>query len=370
MQESKRSWRGRLPLLLIPIIIAVAAVQLRARLTVPPVALAKPLPVRVVAVAPQRIEFSRPFTARIEDMERAAISARLSSVVDTIRVREGEAVRRGDELIILDDRDALAEVARAQALVRQARADLLFQQKQIKADRALQREGGISQQELDNAERKLEGLTAALAQHENSLKLSEQRLGYTRIKAPISGMVQAIRINEGEFAAAGRPVMEIVGEQAYKAVIILPEREMSAIRTGATVHIDLPDDRRWSGHIDKIYPALDAKTHTGTVEVHLDRPVSHQLFPGSTARAEIVMSSLESAIAVPAQALFTREGESGLFVEQEGRALWRPVEPGRTNGRLVVIRQGVQAGDRVIITAYPSLENGVAVIVAEVEPKP
>lgn len=221
MQVRKRSWYRKLPLLLIPLLIAVAALQLKERLSVPPVAPGKPLPVRVVEVAPQDIEFVRSYTARIEDRERAALSARLNSVVDAVRVRRGDR-QAGDLLIELDDRDVRAEMKRSMALVRQVKADLLFQEKQIVVDRELYREGGISKLELDNAERKLEGLAATLSQHESSLRLAEQKLDYTRIRAPIGGRVQSIDISEGEHAAAGRPLIEIVSRDSYKAVVALP----------------------------------------------------------------------------------------------------------------------------------------------------
>lgn len=370
MQVRKRSWYRKLPLLLIPLLIAVAALQLKERLSVPPVAPGKPLPVRVVEVAPQDIEFVRSYTARIEDRERAALSARLNSVVDAVRVREGETVRQGDLLIELDDRDVRAEMKRSMALVRQVKADLLFQEKQIVVDRELYREGGISKLELDNAERKLEGLAATLSQHESSLRLAEQKLDYTRIRAPIGGRVQSIDISEGEHAAAGRPLIEIVSRDSYKAVVALPERDMPAVMVGAVVYIGLSDGRRWQGRVDKIYPALDERTHTGTAEVYLDQGVSSRLFPGSTVRADVVLSRQADALAVPAQALFHRDGRDGLFVEQDGIARWRDVVAGDSNGQAVVIRRGLNSGDRVIVTAYQTLQNGVAVTVSGVEEQP
>ena len=130
---------------------------------------------------------------------------------------------------MLDTQDVRSEVSRAQASVTKIEADIDFFEKQIVIDRTLYEGGAIPKTALDDSERKLKGLRASIAQQESGLKLSRQKLGYGKIYAPVSGRVQKVHISKGEQVAPGKPVMEIVGGASYKAVIPIPERDMSNI---------------------------------------------------------------------------------------------------------------------------------------------
>ncbi|MCF6275164.1 MAG: efflux RND transporter periplasmic adaptor subunit [Robiginitomaculum sp.] len=204
-------------------------------------------------------------------------------------------------------------------------------------------------------------MRASIAQQESGLKLSRQKLGYGKIYAPISGRIQKVLISKGEQVAPGKPVVEIVGGLNYKAVITIPERDMSNIAIGNTAYITTPDGGTWTGKIDKIYPALDVRTHTGTVDVRLDSDISKSFFAGSMTNVSLVSARYDNVLAVPTQAIFNRNGTSGVFTISGETAHWTPVTLGTSNGLQTIIKSGLSAGDAVITTPYPALNEGVKV---------
>jgi multidrug efflux system membrane fusion protein len=358
-----RKWAIRILVALfsIAVIVFVIIPKMASRSEAPPPASARQMVVKIIELSPQTLEFTRDYTARISDDSRTTISARLSTTIESIYFREGDVVRAGDVLALLDTHDVRTDMHRAEASVAKIKADIDFFEKQLKIDTALYQGGAISQTALDDTARKLKGLRASINQQESNLKLSEQKLGYGKIYAPVSGRIQAVFVSKGEQVAPGKPVMEIIGNGNYKAVITIPERDMNTLALGTPAYIQLPDDTFWTGHVDRIYPALDDRTHTGSVDVHLDPQISKKFFVGSMAHAKLVKANHKNTLAVPAQAIFTRDGSYGVFVERDGIAHWAPIIPGPSNGRQTIIKSGLDAGVHVITTPYPGLNEGVNV---------
>lgn len=335
--------------------------KMKARQAVPPPATARAMVVKTVRLAPGQLEFTRSYTARITDDGRTLVSARLSTTIAEVYFSEGDVVKAGDVLALLDTQDVRSEVNRSKAAVAKIEADIEFFEKQIIIDRTLYEGGAIPKTALDDNERKLKGLLATISQQESGLKLSQQKLGYGKIYAPVSGRIQKIHVGKGEQVAPGKPVMEIVGGQDYKAVVTIPERDMGNISLADTAYIQLPNGSVWAGKVDKIYPALDERTHTGTVDVNLSSDISQNFFAGSMTQANLVSATYENVLAVPTQAIFNRGGANGVFVDEDGTARWKPVTLGSSNGTQTIISSGLQAGDNVITTPYPALNEGVKI---------
>lgn len=362
-----RKWVIRALFLLGLLLVAkfIIMPKMKARQSVPPPATARPMVVKTVRLSPQTLEFTSDYTARITDDGRTMVSARLSTIIAKVYFSEGDMVNAGDVLALLDTQDVRSEVNRAKASVTKIEADIEFFEKQIIIDRALYEGGAIPKTALDDSERKLKGLRASISQQESGLKLSRQKLGYGKIYAPVSGRIQKVHVSKGEQVAPGRPIMEIVGSANYKAVITVPERDMSRINLGATAYIQLPDGNSWAGSVEKIYPALDERTHTGTLDVKLNGEISKEFFAGSMTNVRLVRAQYDNVLAVPAQAIFNRAGVIGVFTVSSDAAHWSPVKLGASDGIQTIITNGLSSADTVITTPYPALNEGVKVVVSK-----
>ena len=136
---------------------------------------------------------------------------------------------------------------------------------------------------------------------------------------------------------------------------------MSNIVLGSTAYIQTPNGKSWTGTIAKIYPALDERTHTGTVDVKLESKISKEFFAGSMTNVRLVSASYDNVLAVPTQSIFNRNGVSGVFAMRGETAHWKPVTLGKSNGLQTIIKSGLNEGDTVITTPYPALNEGVKV---------
>jgi len=362
-----RKWGVR-ALFLLALIAAAKFVilpKMQAAKEVPPPASARSMVVRTERLSSQTIEFTRNYTARISDDGRTLVSARLNTTISDVYFGEGDLVKAGDLLVQLDTHDTRAEVSRARASVAQIQADIAFFEKQITIDRNLYEGGAISKTALDDSKRKLESLRASTRQLDSGLVLAQQKLGYGKIYAPVSGRIQKVHVRRGEQIGPGMPVLEIVGASNYKAVIAIPERDMSSLALGTVAYIKLPDGEYWTGAVDKIYPALDERTHTGTIDVQLSEDVSRKFFAGSMTQARLVSERHENVLVVPTQSIFNRNGMNGVFVVDADAAHWKLVELGASNGIQTIIADGLSAGDQVITTPYPALNEGVKVSIYE-----
>jgi RND family efflux transporter MFP subunit len=342
--------------------------KMKARQTMPAPVSARPIVVRTVTVMPQSLEFTRDYTARIIDDTRTLVSARLNTTIAKTYVKEGDVVNAGDVIALLDTKDVRTEVGRAKAGLAKIEADIAFFENQINIDRKLYDGGAIPKTALDDSERKLKGLRATITQQNNNLKLSTQKLGYGKIYAPISGRIQKIFATQGEQVAPGKPIVEIIGSGAFKAVISVPERDMAHLNVADIVYLKKPDNVWWRGKIDRIYPALDPHTHTGTFDVRLDNTIAQDFFAGSMTRAKLVSDSFDNVLFVPTQAIFQRGGTSGVFVVTDNIAHWTPVSLGHSDGTQTVIKDGLVTGQNIIITPYPSLNEGVKIVLAGSNP--
>ena len=320
-----------------------------------------PLAVAVERAEPGTFRVGHRYTGTVEASRRATVGARIGATVTAIPHREGAKVAAGTVLIRLDDAEPAAEIRRLKAMRERLKNDRAFWQKQVERDRTLYRQGNIPERSFDESANRLAGIEAQLDENRHAREAAQTRLDYTVVTAPFAGTVQAIHTELGEVTAPGKPLVELVSGERLKVVVPVPQTDLARLSEGQPLRVRRRETgESWRARIDHLYPAVESRTRTATLEGRLP-PSAAALRPGMSVEVQAVAERFDAAITVPLQALHERKGGSGVFLAVDGQARWRPVERGPDQDGRVLIRQGVPADSRVIVTPSPDLADGRAV---------
>ena len=301
-------------------------------------------------------------TGAVHARATALVSAQVPGRIQQILVREGDTVRAGQTLAVLDDAAQRAAVSQAQAGVKAAQSQQTAAQTDASLAastfgryRQLEAEKSVSPQEMDEISRKAEAAaarldaaraqTAAAQAQESSARTM---LGYTRLVAPFAGVVTARLADPGTLALPGVPLVQIDQAGALQLQATVDESEIGAIRKGMKTQVAIDSDSSASvaGTVAEIDPAADPSTHSFLVKI--DLPSSNQLRAGMYGAVEIP-NGVRNAILIPRSAVVTRGSlDCAYIVDSQGIAQLRYVTLGAPQGDLVEVLSGISAGERLV----------------------
>jgi RND family efflux transporter MFP subunit len=310
--------------------------------------------------------------------DEAHVASRVMAQVMEVRVREGDSVRHGDLVALLDGRELEDAVAQAEAEVHAANEGLaaaeIARAAQLDAtsrDARLYEAKAISQEQWDFARAADAGsaahLEAARAQVEVAVKRLDQartRLGYCRLTAPVTGVVARRLADPGDLATPGRPLLEIVRQEKVRVRAAVPSERLTELRVGQPVTLSL-DDVAVDATVSRVFPAM-GPSHLAAFEADLPTPPPG-FVSGATVGVDLELSSA-AGLTVPTDSLLEGDSVAWVFTVVDGAVhpvavtvLDRSTETAAVSGPLT-------AGD-VVIVARPSrlmtLADGMKVRVAD-----
>ncbi len=296
--------------------------------------------VTLAAVPLRKVESFYETSGTVKAKAVSIIAARTMGAVVSVKVREGDRVKAGQELLVLDDRDMAQKVAAAEAGYKEALKALdEARQRRSLADITYRRyknlfdEKVISGQEMDQVEtqKKVAGLGYERAEemvNRSRAQLDEARInrGFTRITAPHGGTITEKKIEPGSMAVPGAPLLVLEDTSLFKVDAYVNERLLRKVRTGMPVGIVLAGDgRRIAGTIGEIVPAVDPATRSFLVKVYLEEP---SLRSGLYVRIAIPEGA-RKVLLVPAKALVEKGQLTGVYVvDDEGVMTYRIIRTG------------------------------------------
>lgn len=316
---------------------------------------AKPLPaVRVEIVAPQPLSRTMALTGAVAPNRTARLASPGEGPVEACAtancmVREGDRVEQGQVLIqISRNKSAQAQLAAARQALRE-------QETELQRITQLVEGGAVPGAQLDAARSKYENARAQLAK-------AEESAGDYLIEAPWSGIVSKVFVTEGDYVAPRAPLVEIFDPASLVVRFSVPETQCTEVREGLPVEVrlDAHPGKTYPGKISRVYPGLNEKTRTRTVEAALTEPAV--LLPGMFARIEVILARIPETVTVPANSLVPApDGGYAVFVLEAGKAVRRNLNVGEEIDGRVHVLSGLQAGDQVIVAGHEKLKNGAAV---------
>ncbi len=360
--------KNRLPIIVIILVIAAGLLAVRMKRVKEknnsPLLQPVPMTVQTARVEKQNIASGRHVLGEVIGGDEAEVAPRIMAAVVDVKVREGETVTAGQLLAVLDGREQQDAVDAARDALEAARIAADAQHDATARDKVLYEAKAISQEQWDRSRSLEAAFNAKLAAARKNLKVAETRLGYTRLTAPVDGVVALRLADPGDLAVPGKPVLRIVRQNNVRVRGKLPQEDMARLAVGQPVTLTIGDDVV-GAPISRIFPSAD-RNHLVTFEVDLDAPLP-SFVAGATVGMDIAFTAAEGT-AVPVSALL--EGENGAWVFKVVDGTVHPVKVQilSAGSESVAVSGDLSVGDEVV-TARPSrlmmLSDGQTVQLAQ-----
>jgi len=308
------------------------------------------IPVSVMVIEPVSMRDVIFLPGETEAWEDVRVAANTAGRVDWIGPREGQKVNKGDLLVKIDVSALKASRDHAEAAYKLA--DDLYQRRLRLYDNKI-----IAKEELDQSETQR---TLALT----DLEQIKVRYNHGFPKSPITGIINHLYLDEGEYADIGKPIADIVNIDKIKINVRVPELDVRFVKIGqqTPLKIDAFPDRTLMGTIDFVSFKADPATKTFLVRSMVDNP-DHDIRPGMIGRVAFVRRVITDALAAPLFTLVDKGGERIVFVEKDGVAQSRTIAIGVIEGDRVQVTSGLKPGDHLIVKGHTEVEDGMKVVV-------
>lgn len=315
----------------------------------------------VVQVAPVTAESTRR-QLRFSGITRSARHAVLSFTVPArMAVRSveiGDRVAAGDVLAMLDVREFDIAVASSKARVVELKARLDQAKRDWRRLDRLSGSGAAATKDTERAATTVEALRAALQAAESRLAEARRVRSEAELKAPFSGTITAVRLEPGEWADPGRPVVSLSGDREFELEVDVPETFLGRLSVGDTVTVVLPllGGKQMQGRVASMATAALSSGRLFPLVVSLEP--TEVLTAGLT--AELILSiRTPTQLMVPVNAVINPgSSRPSLFVVESGRARRAIVELGTFSGDRVSVSGDLSAGDWVVVNGHTSLSDG------------
>ena len=276
------------------------------------------------------------------------VGADMGGRVEWIGPKEGDIVKEGELIAKIDVSALKAALDKAEAALNLA--EELYDRRLKLFERKI-----INQEELDKV---LTEWTLAKA----SFRQAQTEYDRGFVKSPVSGLVNHLFVDEGEFIDRGKPLVDLVNVDKIKVNVNVPEMDVRFLKTGqkAMIRVDAFPERETFGTIDFVAYKADPATKTFLVKVVMDN-AGRDIRPGMIARVVFLRRIIPDALSAPLFALVDKGGERMLFVEKDGVVHARTVSIGVIEGDRVQITKGLEPGDNLIVTGQKEVEEGMKV---------
>jgi HlyD family secretion protein len=347
---------------------------------------------------------------KVEPIEWAAAHAEVGGPIQQIHVQRGQTVRKGQVLVTISLPDVQSDLSAAEARINAARAEIeTLNQGGRAADQAEVQSGLIraksdlanakneyatlqrlaaknaatkadveaARQAVERAEQQIQSLErrrsslvtqpdksaaeARLQEAQSGAAAASQRLASAQVQSPMNGILYRLEVQPGGYLNAGELVAEVGRLNQLRVRVYVDEPELGRVEKGMPVTItwDALPGREWKGFVESV-PLQVVPLGTrqvGEVICTIDNP-DLSLIPGTNINAEIRSQAAENALVVPKEVIRRQGSETGVFLLDRTKLVWRPVRTGITSVTRVQILEGLQEGDQVALPVDRAVKAG------------
>lgn len=346
----------------------------------PAPALAAAMAVSVATVNLREVATWDEFSGRLEAVDRVDIRPRVSGTVQSVHFREGGLVKQGDLLLTIDPAPYAAEVDRAAAQVAAAQARLAYTRSEQERAQRLWELKAIAERELVERVNAWRAADAEVHAAQAALQSARLNLGYTQVRAPVSGRVGKLEVTAGNLVGSGpaAPVLTTLVSvspiyasfEADEQVVARALKDLAAkggsmtdqaqripVQMGTAATPDTP----YAGQLQLVDNQVDAKSGTVRMRAVFDNP-DGSLIPGQFAKVRLGRASTEPVLLVDERAVGTDQNKRYvLVVGEDNKTAYREVSLGAAADGLRIVTAGLAPGERIVVNGLQRVRPGTLV---------
>jgi len=338
---------------------------------------ALPVPVTAAEVTTADMPIYLEGLGTVQASNTVAIHSQVGGKLQSVNFTEGQMVKAGDVLAVVDPRPFRAMLDQAKAKKAQDEAQLISDAKDLQRFQDLMKKGAGTSQAVDQQQAKVDALKATVAADQAGVENAETQLSYSTIIAPIDGRVGFRQVDAGNIIRANdeTPITVLTALTPINAVFTLPQRNIVAIqdamKKGDVTVVAMDQDNQHEleqGKLLLIDNQIDQTTSTIRLKATFLNK-EERLWPGEFIRAHVLVEMLDDAVTIPEAAV--QRNAQGLFVwvvTPDNLAENRRIEAGPTKDEVTVVKKGLKPGERVVVSGQYRLKPGTQVQVAAPEP--
>jgi RND family efflux transporter MFP subunit len=315
------------------------------------------------------------FSGRLDAVEKVELRPRVSGYIERIHFAQGAEVAKGDLLVEVDAKPFEQEVRRAEAQVAGAKTRYDLAAGELGRVEKLVESGAVSRQELEERASAKRDADSALKAAQASLETANLNLGYTKVRAPVSGRTSRAELTAGNYVTAGQSLLTTLvsidpiyavfeaDEQSFLKYADLSRRAAGARTAKNAVYMGLANETGFphKGFIEFVDNRLNPQTGTIVARALFDNK-ERRFTPGLFARIKMTGSGSYSAVLVDDRAVGTDQSRRFvLVVGADNKAMYREVKLGPLVDGLRVVRDGLKAGEVIVVNGLQRVRPGMPV---------
>ncbi|MGZ8301315.1 MAG: efflux RND transporter periplasmic adaptor subunit [Telluria sp.] len=328
-------------------------------------------PITAATVIERQVAETQEFSGRLEAVERVDIRARVGGFITSVNFKPGSVVKKGDVLFQIDPRPFQAEASRAEAAANSAAARAGLAKLELDRAERLLADKAIAQRDYDEKASSVKELDANVRAAQASLQAARLNMAYTRVTAPIGGRVSKAEVTTGNLVDGAVILTSVVSNNPIYATF--DGDEATYLRVGrdaqrgapVAVKVGLANESGFphEGKLEFVDNRLDTATGSVRMRATFDN-ANNTLVPGLFARVQLggTDGGKANAVLISERAVGTDQNRKFVYVIGAGnKAEYRPVVLGPTIDGLRIVRDGVKAGEKIVVNGLQRVQPGAPV---------
>ncbi len=343
----------------------------------------QPQQIQVVEVIQKDVPIYSEFVGQAYGLYDIPIRARVEGFLEGIHFSEGQGVKKGQLLYVIDAQPFIADVASQQSKVAEARTKLVNAEKELNRYKPLAEKNAISQSDLDAAQATYDAALASVEAAKANMRMSQINLSYTKMKSPIRGVIGRTEAKIGEFVGRDpNPVILntvsridtirvqfFITEGQYLRMAkeyrdeIKERRDNPKVRSKAEIQLILADgeDYKFIGWVDFIDRNVDSSTGSMMVQASFPNP-SMLLRPGMYTKVKVPIENVKNALLVPQRCVSELQGQYSVYVvNAENKIEAKQIKIKDKIGDYYIIKEGIEKTDKVVLEGLQKVGSGMVV---------